>query len=165
MTALTAGVTAPDISLPTLDGSKFSLAAALKSGPVVLAFFKVSCPVCQMAFPFYERLHQAFGGKNVQVVGVSQDSSQDTAAFAKQFGITFPLALDDTKKFSVSNAYQLTNVPSLFLVNPDREIAVSSVGWSRDDLQKISEKLSAASGIPKPVLVRGEDNVPAFKPG
>src|SRR3954467_12915716 len=119
MPALTAGIKAPEISLPTLQGGSFSLASLLEAGPVVLAFFKVSCPVCQMAFPFFERLHQAFREKNVQVIGVSQDSAQDTAGFAKQFGITFPIALDDTQKYPASNSYQLTNVPSLFLVNTD----------------------------------------------
>src|SRR3954468_16656154 len=165
MAALTSGVTAPDISLPTLQGGKFNLAAALEKGPVVLAFFKISCPVCQMAFPFFERLHQAFRGKNVQVIGVSQDSPRDTAAFAKKFGITFPIALDDTKKYPASNSYQLTNVPTLFLVNTNGEIEVSSVGWSQDELQAIADKLSAGSAVPKAILVRPEDNVPAFKPG
>ena len=165
MPALSSGVTAPDFALPTLQGGKFSLAAALKAGPVVLAFFKVSCPVCQMAFPFFERLHQSFRGSDVQVIGISQDSAQDTAEFAKRFGITFPIALDEAKKYPASSAYQLTNVPTLFLVNTDGEIEVSSVGWSRDELQAISDKLSARSAVPKSILVRPEDTVPAFKPG
>src|SRR3954466_2966151 len=165
MPALPSGVTAPDFALPTLQGGKFSLATALKEGQVVLAFFKVSCPVCQMAFPFFERLHQAFRGKDVQVIGVSQDSPTDTTAFAKLFGITFPIALDQTKKYPVSNFYQLTNVPSLFLVNTNGEIEVSSVGWSQAELQAIADKLSAGSAVPKAILVHPEDNVPAFKPG
>src|SRR3954465_3797031 len=134
MPALNAGIKAPEISLPTLQGGSFSLASALESGLVVLAFFKVSCPVCQMAFPFFERLHQAYRGKNVSVIGISQDSAKDTAAFARQFGITFPLALDNAKTYPASNAYGLTNVPTLFLVNRHEEIEVSSVGWSRDEL-------------------------------
>src|SRR3954470_3543925 len=165
MPALPSGVTAPDFALPTLQGGKFSLATALKEGQVVLAFFKVSCPVCQMAFPFFERLHQAYRGKNVRVIGISQDSAQDTAAFAKQFGITFPLALDDKKTYPASNAYGLTNVPTLFLVGPDGEIEVSSVSWSRDELEDVSRRLAAASGSSVATIIRPEDNVPAFKPG
>jgi peroxiredoxin len=165
MLALTAGIKAPEISLPTLQGGSFSLASALESGPVVLAFFKVSCPVCQMAFPFFERLHQAYRGKNVRVIGISQDSGHDTAAFAKQFGITFQLALDDKKTYPASNAYGLTNVPTLFLVGPDGKIEVSSVGWSRDELEDVSRRLAAASAVNVPTIVRPEDNVPAFKPG
>ena len=131
MPALEAGRTAPKIGLPILGGGTFTLSEARKQGPVALAFFKVSCPVCQMAFPFFERLHQAYRGKNVRVIGISQDSAADTAAFAKRFGITFPLALDDTKKYPASNAYGLTIRPTLFLVAPDGTIEVSSVAWSR----------------------------------
>jgi peroxiredoxin len=165
MPALTAGIKAPEISLPTLQGGSFSLASALEAGPVVLAFFKVSCPVCQMAFPFFERLHQAYRGKNVSVIGISQDSAEDTAAFSRQFGLTFPLALDTTKSYPASNAYGLTNVPTLFLVNPDGEIEVSSVSWSRDELEDVSRRLAAASGSSVATIIRPEDNVPAFKPG
>src|SRR3954471_1743975 len=165
MPALTAGSKAPDISLPPMQGGKFSLASALDAGPVALVFFKVSCPVCQMAFPYFERLHQAYRGKNVRVVGISQDSAADTAAFAKRFGITFPLALDDTKKYPASNAYGLTNVPTLLLVTADGKIEVSSVAWSRDDLHKVSDYFAAATGAEKKELVHASDNVPAFKPG
>ena len=62
MAALTAGTSAPDFKLQTMDGSHFSLSDALTRGPVVAAFFKVSCPVCQYAFPFLERIYKAHGG-------------------------------------------------------------------------------------------------------
>ena len=52
MAALNAGVLAPDFTLPTVQGGQVSLRQALAKGPVVLVFFKVSCPVCQYALPF-----------------------------------------------------------------------------------------------------------------
>src|SRR3954462_2057009 len=165
MPALEIGNTAPEISLPMLGGGTFTLSDSRKDGPVALAFFKVSCPVCQMAFPFFERLHQAYRGKNVRVIGISQDSAQDTAAFTKKYGITFPIALDDTRRYSASNAYGLTNVPTLFLVTPDGNIEISSVAWSRDDLHKVSDYFAATTGAEKKELVHASDNVPAFKPG
>jgi peroxiredoxin len=165
MSALVSGKSAPQINLPTLGGGSFDLAAARKNGPVAVAFFKVSCPVCQMAFPFYERLYQAYRGKNAQVVGISQDSAADTAAFAKQYGITFPIALDDPKRYPASNAYGLTNVPTLFLISPDGEIEISSVSWSRDELEAVGERLAAAAGSVRKEIVRSSDNVPSFKPG
>src|SRR3954469_3980286 len=163
MPALEAGSTAPEISLPLVNGGTFTLSEARKQGPVALAFFKISCPVCQMAFPYFERLHQAYRGKNVRVVGISQDSAADTAAFAKRFGITFPLALDDTKKYPASNAYGLTNVPTLFLVAPEGKIEVSSVSWSQDELEDVSGRLAAAAGVPKKQIVYASDGIPSFK--
>jgi len=165
MQALDRGSQAPDIKLPTLSGGDFALSEARKKGPVALAFFKVSCPVCQMAFPFFERLHQAYRGKNVQVIGISQDSPRDTAAFTKEFGVTFPVALDDTKRYPASNAYGLSNVPTLFLISPEGKIEVSSVGWSRDELEDVSDRLAAAAGMDKKEIVHASDGVPNFKPG
>jgi len=157
MAALTAGTTAPDFTLQTMDGKQFSLREALRRGPVLAAFFKVSCPVCQYAFPFLERIYKAYGGKNVTIVGISQNDKKDTAAFAKEFGISFPIALDDTKTYLVSNAYGLTNVPSIFWITPDGEIEISSVGWDRKDVEEMNRKTAQTTGDgAKPMFHAGE---------
>src|SRR5260221_6132249 len=104
MAALQPGTKAPDISLAALDGSRFSLQDALKKGPVIAAFFKVSCPVCQYAFPYLERVYKAHGGQNVTIGGISQNDRSDTAAFLKEYGVTFPTLLDDPNGYAVSNA-------------------------------------------------------------
>ena len=165
MAALTSGKTAPDFSLPAMDGSTFSLKDALAHGPVVLAFFKISCPVCQYAMPFVERIYKAYGGKNVTIVGVSQNEKKDTALFNKEYGVTLPVLLDDTRSYPVSNAYGLTNVPTLFWIAQDGEIDVSSVGWSRKEIDEINVKAAQAFGDRvKPVFHAGEQ-VAEFRAG
>src|SRR6202041_3598580 len=101
------GTSRPGLQLQTMDGNQFSLRDALANGPVVAAFFKVSCPVCQYAFPYLERIYKAHEGKNVTIVGVSQNERKDTAAFIKEYGVTFPVLLDDTDTYPASNAYGL----------------------------------------------------------
>ena len=165
MAALTAGTSAPDFKLQTMDGKQFSLRDALARGPVLAAFFKISCPVCQYAFPFLERIYKAHGGKNVTIVGVSQNEKKDTAAFAKEYGVTFPILLDDTNTYPVSNAYGLTNVPSIFWIAPDGEIEISSVGWERKDVEEMNRKAATTNGDePKPVFHAGEQ-VADFRAG
>ena len=165
MPALEAGVAAPEMSLPLLDGRKFTLAEALKKGPVVAAFFKVSCPVCQLAFPFLERVYQAYGksGK-FTFVGVSQDDAPDTQAFNKRFGVTFPVLLEQ-KGYAVSNAYGLTNVPTVFLISPAGEIEFSWVSWSKADLEELSRRLARLNGVSPAAIFRPGEQVPDFKPG
>src|SRR5579859_5992633 len=102
MAALDAGKKAPEIQLSFTDGKSFTLSAAIADKPVVAAFFKISCPVCQFAFPFLERIHKAYASKGVTIVGVSQDDKASTEAFARQFGVTFPILLDDPKKYAAS---------------------------------------------------------------
>ena len=157
MAALVEGKTAPDFSLPAMDGSTFSLKQALAKGPVVLAFFKVSCPTCQYAFPFLERIYKAYGKRNVTIVGLSQNDAKDTARFNKEFGVTFPVLLDDTRSYPVSNAYGLTNVPTLFWIAQDGGIEVSSVGWSRKEMDLVNAKAAQALGdTVKPIFQAGE---------
>jgi peroxiredoxin len=163
--AIESGKSAPSFSLPLMSGGTFSLADALKQGPVVLAFFKISCPVCQFAFPYLERIHKAVKGKNVSIVGVSQNNKEDTTAFARQYGITFPIALDDPRKYPASNAYGITNVPTIFYVAPDQEIEVSSVGWSKDDIEQVAKRIGEQVRVEKIEVVHAGESVPAFRAG
>jgi len=165
MAALATGTKAPGFELKTMDGKRFSLNDELARGPVVLAFFKVSCPTCQYAFPFLERLHRAYGQKGVALVGVSQNDARDTAAFVKEFGVTFPVLLDDTRSYPASNAYGLTNVPTLFWVAPDGEIEISSVGWVKADFDQINRKMAEVGKAAPAVVFKPGDDVRDFRAG
>ena len=165
MAALTAGMKAPEIKLTSMDGSTFSLQEALARGPVLAAFFKVSCPVCQYALPFFERLHKAKGGGKVTIVGVSQNEAKDTQQFLKRFGVTFPVLLDDTKTYPASNAYGLTNVPTVFWIAQDGEIEISSVGWSKADFEGMARKTAEANNtVPLPIF-QASETVADFRAG
>jgi len=165
MAALEAGKHAPSFSLSLLSGGSFSLADALKQGSVVLAFFKISCPVCQFTFPYLQRLQGAARVKHVTIVGISQNSKEDTAAFARQYGITFPIALDDTRHYPVSNSYGITNVPTVFYLDKAGEIEISSVGWSRADIEQIARKIGEAKPAGKLEVIAPGENVPDFRGG
>jgi peroxiredoxin len=165
MVALTVRTKAPDFELNTLDGKRFSLSEELSRGPVVLAFFKASCPTCQYAFPFLERLHKAYGDKKVRLIGVSQNDAKDTAAFVKEFGITFPVLLDDMGSYPASNAYGLTNVPSIFWVAEDGEIEVSSVGWVKADFEEMNRRMAEAGKMVPAVVFRAGEDVRDFRAG
>jgi len=165
MTALATGAQAPDFDLKTLDGKRFSLKEELLRGPVVLAFFKVSCPTCQYAFPFLQRLFKEYGNKGVSVLGVSQNDSKETAAFAKEFGVTFPMLLDDARNYAVSNAYGLTNVPTIFWITQDGAIEVSSVGWIKADFELINRKMAETGKTSRVAMFKAGEDVRDFRAG
>ncbi|MGA7360800.1 MAG: TlpA disulfide reductase family protein [Candidatus Sulfotelmatobacter sp.] len=165
MAALTAGTKAPDFELKAMDGKRFVLRDGLAHGPVVLAFFKVSCPTCQYAFPFIERLEQVYGHKGVTIIGVSQNDPRKTAAFTKEFGVMFPVLLDDTHKYPVSNAYGLTNVPTIFWIAQDGEIEVSSVGWVKTDFAEINRRMAEFEKIAPAVVFQPGEDVRDFRAG
>ncbi|HZQ97063.1 MAG TPA: TlpA disulfide reductase family protein [Candidatus Sulfotelmatobacter sp.] len=165
MKVLPAGAKAPEIELKAADGSKFSLQTQLARGPVVLVFFKVSCPTCQYALPMYERLHQAYGSRGASLFGVSQNDAKETAAFIQEFRISFPVLLDDTRSYPVSNAYGLTNVPSIFWIAQDQMIEVSSVGWLKSDFESINRKMAEVGKVSPSVVFKPGEEVRDFRAG
>ncbi len=166
MAALVTGKLAPDFTLTTTEGKSVHLQELLRRGPVVLAFFKVSCPICQFAFPFYERLAQAHKNCGATFLGICQNGAKEALAFAREYGVTFPVALDnEANHYEVSNAYGLTNVPTLFYIEPSGEIEVSSVGWSKAEVDEVSAKLAVHRHEKPPMLWQPGEDVPAFRAG
>ena len=166
MPALEAGVAAPEVKSSLLSGGEFSLVQARKRGPVVLGFFKVNCPICQLAFPYLERMYKVYGNSGkFTLVGVSQNDSADTKSFNRHYGVTFPTLLDETKKYPASNAYRLTNVPSTFLISSEGEVEFSSVGWSKRDMEELNRRLAKISDMSPAPLFKPGEQVPDFKPG
>jgi peroxiredoxin len=164
MSALTTGKSAPAISLTTTSGQKVTLADALLKGPVLAAFFKVNCPTCQFTLPFLQRIYEKYGAKHFTLWGISQNDAADSREFNQEFGIRFPILLDDAG-FPVSNRYGLTNVPSLFLIAADGTIQVSSVGFAKADIEQIGAEAARASSMAAAPVFKPGEVVPQYKPG
>jgi hypothetical protein len=109
--------------------------------------------------PYLDRLQQSVSPERLQVVGVSQDRADDTKYFNHEFGIHFMTLLDTTEPgYPVSNAFGITSVPSMFLVEPDGVISWASNGFSKADL----EALGLRFGV---TMFHQDDDVPAWKAG
>ena len=158
---LAAGARAPEFELPETTGAKRSLTEILARGPALFAFFKVSCPVCQYTFPFLERIYQGAGREAgaVQIIGVSQDKAGATREFNEEFGVTFPTLIDDSAGgYPVSNAFGISSVPSMFLVEPDGSISSSETGFSKMELEKLGHRMGVAP-------FHAGERIPEHRPG
>jgi len=160
---LRAGHRAPGFRLARLVNGTVKgtadLGKLLSGGPVLLAFFKSSCPVCQMTLPFLERIHRGRTPGSLEIYGVSQDDAETTREFAAEFEISFPTLLDTEESgYPASNAYGISHVPSLFLVERDGTIA-----WSLEGFNK--REFLAVAGQAGVNPFRPGENVPEWKAG
>jgi hypothetical protein len=73
--------------------------------------------------------------------------------------------LDDAEKYPVSNAYGLTNVPTVFWIAQDGEIEISSVGWVKADFVEVNRKIAEAEKIPPAVVFKAGEEVRDFRAG
>ncbi len=157
------GAPAPSFDLPSADGGRRSLSDLTGRGPALLAFFKTGCPTCQLAFPVYGELERRYGDA-VPVVAVSQDSLATTAPWLEAKGFAGPALDDASDRYAVSDAYAVTTVPTLVLVE-DGKVAATSEGWDRDRANAWARQLGERTGRDtSPVSTEG-DGLPSFKPG
>jgi peroxiredoxin len=151
------GVSAPDINLPDLNGAAWSLRDALREGPVVLAFFKVSCPTCQMTFPFLQRL-AAPGNVGSQLIAISQDNAPDSREFQQRLGLSMRTLIDAPPAYSASNTYEITSVPSIFTIETDGGITSAVEGFNKAELKKLGRRFHVVPFLES-------DRVPDLQPG
>ena len=110
MAALKPGDAAPDFTVAAAQGGKlftFSLAEALKKGPVVLYFYPKSfTKVCTVEAHEFAESIQDFAAAGASVIGVSSDPIDVQREFSKKAcRDKFPVGADPS--FSVIKAYDV----------------------------------------------------------
>jgi peroxiredoxin Q/BCP len=90
-----AGEMAPDFTLYDHTGRPRTLSALLAAGPVVLFFFPLaSSPICTAQACHFRDLGDEFAGVGAQRVGISTDTVDKQAHFARQRSFDYPLLSD-----------------------------------------------------------------------
>ncbi len=131
--ALTAGTTAPAISAPTQGDGTWRLKDA-KGQWVVLYFYpKDDTSGCTAEACDFRDSMKRLKKLQVQVVGVSPDSTKSHDKFASKYDLTFPLLSDEDK--TICQAYDVWKQKSMYgrtymgverttyLINPKGKIA------------------------------------------
>ena len=134
--------------------------------PLLLAFFKTSCPTCRLAWPYLQRLHAAYGGKAVHVVGVSQNGIEESQRFFEEWGhARFDLVMDPEPGFAASNAFQVEAVPHLVLISPAGSFEEIFSGWSKAKMEALGSRLAAERSLARIPVVPPGDPVRDFQSG
>jgi thiol-disulfide isomerase/thioredoxin len=144
---------APGNPAPPIEG-------VADDGARAIVFFKVTCPVCQMAAPKVQALADAYAD---HVVAVGQDPPDRLVAFGEEHGMHIaPVA--DLPPYDASEAYGVRTVPTVFLV--DGGTVVDTVeGWDRAGFNRVSERLAALTGSDYRPVSEAGDGLPPFRPG
>jgi thiol-disulfide isomerase/thioredoxin len=134
---------------------------AFEAGPTALVFYKVTCPVCQMAAPKVAVLEDAYPG---HVIGLGQDAEEDLAAFDAEHGFGAP-SIADVAPYEASNAYGIEAVPTLILVGIDGVVRDVVQSWDREGYNRVAGELAELTGLPLVEPSDAQDGLPAFRPG
>jgi len=163
MPAVEIGTVAPPFRLEDFDGKAHSLDELRQGDLLLLVFYHSECPTCRLSMPFIGNLARAVRSDRMKIWGVSQDGKNESLKFARASGLDMPI-LVDADPYPVSQAYGLTNVPTLFLIDSTRTVLDQCVGFTRDDFVRIAQAVARNADTPAPDIFAGKE-VPSMAYG
>lgn len=93
--ALRAGARAPEFTLPDADGRTVDSQALLRSGPLVLTFYRGAwCPYCNLDLKALEELRPELESRGAKLVAVSQQNAVNSRKSQHDNGLGFPILVD-----------------------------------------------------------------------
>ena len=124
------GRPAPDFKINELNGEqKFSL-SEFKGIPIVLNFWASWCAECRSEAIILENFFQKYGvnNKKLVMIGIAiQDLPKNAKAFARHFGKSYLLGLDDDAG-NIALDYGIYGVPETFFIDPEGNIFHKTIG-------------------------------------
>jgi peroxiredoxin len=120
-------VEAPAFTLTSLDASELGL-TDFKDKIILLNFWATWCAPCREEMPDMEILWQTLKEAGLVVIAVAEDRGGPKAVreFAGEHNITFPILLDPAG--SVRRAYEVTGLPTSYIIGRDRKISGKVIG-------------------------------------
>jgi thiol-disulfide isomerase/thioredoxin len=129
------------------DAAAFVAAERYRGHVVVLDFWAGWCAECRKTVPQVARLAAAFSTDGLVVLGVNAgEKPADVATYAKELGITYPIALDPDLAFS--DHLGATNLPVLVVVDRNGTIVHRTRHLDAETLAVIRRLLHAPTAQP-----------------
>jgi thiol-disulfide isomerase/thioredoxin len=153
------GKRAPDLSLNSLDKTRFKLSAH-KGNVVLLDYWATWCPPCRESLPHINELaaDKALADRGLRVFAInSKEKLPVVQKFMTDNNYTFPVPLDPTGEFG--RLYKVRGIPTTVLVGRDGTIEKVFVGFGEGSADQMKKAILAALDKPAP-----ETPSPAPKP-
>ncbi|QDT04816.1 Thiol-disulfide oxidoreductase ResA [Rubripirellula lacrimiformis] len=134
------GTHVSDFTLDNCYGKSVSL-ADFDSDPIIaIVYLGTECPLAKLYGPRLSDIQSRYADRGVQVIGINsntQDSLTELAAYARRYGVDFPVLKDPGNR--VADAMGAQRTPEVFLLDRDRIVRYHGriddqygVGYSRE---------------------------------
>jgi thiol-disulfide isomerase/thioredoxin len=128
------GKKAPDWILRDIDIQDIKL-SDLKSSVLLIQFTGIGCGPCHKSIPFLNQLADEYKDKDFELLSIETWSNNMTGIkrYVENNGINFKF-LNSTDE--VNKSYQISSVPTFFIIDKDRVIRRAITGYSKEKTDK-----------------------------
>ncbi len=155
------GQPAPDFTLDDLQGQSVSL-SDFKGQAVFLDFWASWCGPCIEAVPHLEELKQQTRDQKVVFLNISLDPADEWHQAVDEHGLTgVHVHAPGGRQSAVAQLYQVSGIPSYFLVGPDGRMDghVSHVSDVEEVVSRIEKVASGQMPSSSPKSIRSEMHI------
>jgi len=130
----------------TLDHNQRAQLADYKGKVVVLDFYATWCEPCRAETPRLVELQRQYAAQGLQVIGLNvggEDDREQVPAYAKEFGIQYPLAFPDddlADRYLADNQ----NIPQAFVFDRNGNLLKRFVGYSDNSGVELEQVVKAS---------------------
>ena len=136
----------------TVDGGQRNVFSDFRGKVLVLDFYATWCQPCRRSIPHLIGLQNKFADQGLQVIGLNvggPDDLKEVSAFAKEFGIQYPLAVPDDELVSFLLA-DSDAIPQTFIFDRQGQLAERLIGFGPNAAERIDNAVDAALQTPAP---------------
>lgn len=131
-----AGETAPEFTLPVLEGSGSQSLSDHRGHWVYVDFWASWCGPCRKSLPVYEGLYRELAASNFRILAINLDEFKpDATRFLTDHPVTYTVLWDPAGVTPA--AWQVQAMPSSFLLNTEGQIVQKWAGFELSHIEEI----------------------------
>jgi peroxiredoxin len=144
-------IAAPDFTLNDIDGNTVCLDSLLADGPVFMSFWALWCKMCIKELDALKPYYDEFDSLGVHMLAISVDRARSVPKvkpFALSHKWKYVVVLDPDD--ILRDLYHVQAMPSSFIINQEKEIVFTHMGYKPGDEEIIIETI-------RDIFSEGED--------
>ena len=133
---------APDFTLEDIDGNTVCLDSLLTKGPVFMSFWALWCKMCIKELDALKPYFDELDSLGVNLLAISQDKARSVPKvkpFALSHKWKYVVVLDPDN--IMRDLYHVQAMPTSFIINQDKKIVFTHMGYKPGDEEIIIEKM------------------------
>ena len=122
---------------------KFTLSDYIGKNIIIVDFWYTHCPPCVKAIPALSGLYREYEASGLKIFGLnSVDNQEHSLDYLHKFLSRREISYDIVMiRPEVDLKYKITRYPTLYVIDKEGKIAYAEVGYSKEKLEKLKEKV------------------------